>query len=134
MKKNVILIIGLVLCSMAVIDCSMAKADTVQNNFVKLVVYVDAQGYTWQQMKNATMPQWLNHCELAGIDPNDLRGTKHTLRRLLIQEKKRIIFENKVTALLVHIRKAGTDVETMPLLREILENWEVYNVDPNAIR
>ena len=84
-------------------------------------------------MKNASLSQWMNHCVLAGIDPNDLRGTKHSLRRALIKKKKQIVFDNKVNALLIYIRNVGTDVETMPLLRAILFNPEAYNVDPNAI-
>ena len=89
-KPNIILIIGMLLFNMALIDCHVVCADTLVNNVDKVVTYATEQGFTWQQMKNASLSQWMNHCVLAGIDPNDLRGTKHSLRRALIKKKKQI--------------------------------------------
>ena len=127
MKQNIILIIGLVLCSVAFADYA--------SNLAKMESYVKAQGYTWQQVKSATPKQWRNHAVSAGFDPNEIKQfgrMKNTIRRVIVQKKKRASVVNKTKALLVHIRKAGPDIETMPILRELLENWEVYGVDPNS--
>jgi len=62
MKKNLILIIGLVLCGAVFADLA--------SNIAKLTEYVDAHEYTWQQIKNATPRQLVTHCLAAGVDPN----------------------------------------------------------------
>ncbi len=101
----------------------------------KLETYIEQQGYTWQQVKNATKIQWYNHAVAAGFTPQELKqfsGGKSVLRSAIIKRKKRAIVVDAATALLTHIRKAGPDVETIPLMREILNEWEDYGVDPNA--
>lgn len=115
----------------SVILCGMVFA-SLTSNVEKLLVYADEQGFTWQQMQNATMRQFITHCTAAGVDPNDLRGSKHSVRRMFIAEKQKRIKDNKAIVLWTHIRKAGSDVETVRLIRYIFENPEVVNVDPNA--
>lgn len=126
-KRNVILIIGLLLCGVALADLA--------SSLTKIETYVEVNEITWQQIKNSTPSQWRLHAQVAGLDPNELKAfNSHSniLRTLVIERKRRAILTAQATAMLVHIRKAGSDVDTIPVLREILENWETYGVEPNA--
>ena len=101
----------------------------------KLETYIEQQGFTWQQVKIATAKQWYNHAVAAGLTLQELKQfskSNSVSRSAVIKRKKRAIVVAQATALLTHIRKAGPDVETIPLMREIYENQEVYGVDPNA--
>lgn len=127
MKQNAILVIGLLLCGIAIADFA--------SNLAKIESYVEQQGFTWQQVKNATPQQWKAHALNAGFtveEMNQFSRMKNTLRRVIVKRKKRAIVVSQATALMTHIRKAGPDMATVPLLREILANWEEYDGDPNA--
>jgi len=113
----------------------MAFADFA-SNMTKLESYVSQQGYTWRQIQAATTSQWVNHAVAADLTPNELKQfmrMRSSIRNRIIQQKKRAIKVSKATALLAYIRKIGPDIETMPLIKEILANWEDYNVDPNSV-
>ena len=112
-----------------------AQAGDFASNLTKLETYIEQQGFTWQQVKNATPRQWYTHAIAAGFTVEEIRRfsrSRNVLRSAIVKRMKRAIVVAQAMALWTHIRKAGPDVETVPLLREILENWEVYGVDPNA--
>ncbi len=112
-----------------------AKAAGIGLIIEKIEVYVEQQGFTWQQIKSATRTQWYSHAVTAGLTTAEMKqfvGGKSVIRSAIIKRKKRANLVAEANALLVHIRKAGPDVETIPLMREIFENWEEYGVDPNA--
>lgn len=96
----------------------------------KIETYVEQQGFTWQQIKDATRIQWYNHAVAAGLTTAEMKqfvGGKSVIRSALIKRKKRAILVAQATALLTHIRKVGTDDETFPLIRDIFENPEDYS-------
>lgn len=100
---------------------------SLESNLTKLEVYINQQGFTWQQVRDATTAQWLNHAEAAGFTVEELKSFKSmkiTLRKMVIQRKKQAIFDAQVAEFLVHIRKAGTDEEIKPLMKAILADWE----------
>ncbi len=95
----------------------------------KIETYIEAEGFTWQQVKNATPKQWYDHAVAAGFTSQELKQfarSKHVLRTAFIERKKRSIFVALVNDLLTHIRKAGTDEEIFPLIKELAENQEDY--------
>jgi len=126
--KRAILVFGLLLCSAAFAD--------LMSSLAKLEAYVEQQGYTWQQIRDAAPQQWRNHAIAAGFTVDEMRrfpGIKNTLRRLVVYRRKRAIVRTNAKALLTHIRKVGPDTQTFPLLRELTENWQEYGIDPNAV-
>lgn len=93
-------------------------------NLAKLEAYVEQQGFTWQQVKAATKIQWYNHALAAGFDPNELKQfgrSKSVLRSALIKRIKQKILDGKMDAMLAHIRQAGTDDVTFPVICSLLE-------------
>ncbi len=98
-------------------------------NLAKIEAYVEQQGFTWQQVKNATPAQWKVHAVAAGLTVDELKKfsrMESSIRRFIVEKKKRLEFVAQVEAFLVHIRKAGTDEQTIPLMRELLDNQEDY--------
>lgn len=121
-----------------VIESSIAidpNSITLETNLAKLETYIVEQGFTWQQVNNATHIQWRSHAEDAGFTTAELKkfsSMKITLRKMIIQRKKQAIFVAQVEAFLIHIRKAGTDEQIVPLMQELIQNGGDYGVDPNS--
>lgn len=127
-KQSIILIIGLLLCGTAIANFATIVT--------KMETYITTNEYTWQQIKGATAKQWKTHAINAGLDQAELQRfnrSRKVLRKAIIDKIKQNKVRAAATALLVHLRKAGSDDVIIPLMQEILNNLEVYGVDPNTV-
>ncbi len=138
-RKSILIITALVMLAGAwkfsLIPSRPVRAADIVVIRTKLETYIEEQGFTPEQVQDATPRQWYNHAIAAGFTPQQLRqftGGKNVLRSLIIKRMKRAAVVAQATALFAHIRNAGPDVVTIPLLVEIYQNPEVYGVDPNA--
>ena len=95
------------------------------SNLEKLVAYIEVEGFTWQQVRNATQMQWRNHAALAGFTKDELKlfgRSQNVLRTALIKQQKRKILIREGNLLMAHIRLLKTDEEFFPLMEEMLQS------------
>ena len=84
----------------------------------------DQQGFTWQQVRDATERQWYNHALAAGCDSDEIKRfgrSKSVLKSALIKRIKQKILDGKMDDMLAYIRQVGTDDVTFPVIRSLLE-------------